>query len=384
MNLFLFLAIAFFASVSGGYLLRRFGMPWIFAAMIFGMAISFFNLFSAETSSETFQFLSLFGMYSFLFIIGFEINLKKMLEKSPFYLRSTLFIILLEGLLGSIAIHYLFSYPWLPSLLVALSFATVGETVLLPLLEKKKLLKTELGQTILGIGLLSNIMEILLILFVSIFVAVESDHIGEEILLTFGILLLLLILSISLTKLRKKHSEGSVPDVHLTFVFVLFAFLLFVGIGLMAQMAAMAALLAGIAMKNFLPEQRVEGIESELKSLTYGFFGPLFFISVGLDLSFSALFQNPVALFIIAGIMVGSKILGSMISGMKELGFKKSLILGIGISIKFGTGIVLIKLLSEKGIIGQEIYSILIASSLIFMLLVPPIFSALSSKWLNK
>jgi len=71
--------------------------------------------------------------------------------------------------------------------------------------------------------------------------------------------------------------------------------------------------------------------------------------------------------------------------GRKELGIKKSIILGIGLSVKFSTGIVIITLLFNKGIIKNELYSMIIASTIVFTFLVPILFSKLILKWgLNK
>jgi Kef-type K+ transport system membrane component KefB len=54
----------------------------------------------------------------------------------------------------------------LVALVVALSFATVGEAVLLPILAKFNLLKTRFGQLTLGIGTLDDIIEVLTLMMI--------------------------------------------------------------------------------------------------------------------------------------------------------------------------------------------------------------------------
>ena len=138
-------------------------------------------------------------------------------------------------------------------------------------------------------------------------------------------------------------------------------------------------MLAGISLKTFLPKERLESIESEMKSLCYGFFAPIFFISVGLALNIKYLFASPLlilAVFFAAGI---SKVIASYIIGAKELGKKRSLILGVGLSARFSTSIVIIKILLDNNIIKEGLYSVIIASSILFTLVIPILFSYLVS-----
>jgi Kef-type K+ transport system membrane component KefB len=63
---------------------------------------------------------------------------------------------------------------------------------------------------------------------------------------------------------------------------------LFLGIGEYAEATPLAALLAGIGLGNFIPEKRLELIESEVKTMCYGFFAPIFFLWVGATLDINS------------------------------------------------------------------------------------------------
>lgn len=85
---------------------------------------------------------------------------------------------------------------------------------------------------------------------------------------------------------------------------------------------------------NLIPKKQLDLVEKEVKGVTYGFFGPLFFLWVGSDVSISvpsnlplsAAAISPILLF---GLIVGGKVLlvklakigGSLLVGWKELGF---------------------------------------------------------------
>jgi hypothetical protein len=77
-----------------------------------------------------------------------------------------------------------------------------------------------------------------------------------------------------------------------------------------------------------------------------------------------------------------AKILGSYIVGKKELGQKPSILMGIALGVRFSTSIVIIKFLFEKALIGAELYSVLIASTIAFKFIIPFLLSYLISKWI--
>jgi Kef-type K+ transport system membrane component KefB len=118
-----------------------------------------------------------------------------------------------------------------------------------------------------------------------------------------------------------------------------------------------------------------------LKSLTYGFFAPLFFVWVGLDLDINYLITYPLLVLLVVVVSKGAKLLGSIMVAKSELGMKGSILLGVGLSVRFSTSIIIIKFLYNNGVIGFDIYSVVVASSIVFKFIVPILFSQLVSRW---
>ena len=384
-SIFLFLGAAFLLTLIIGRLLEKIRIPWIFAALLIGTALSIHNPFQPITSSPTFEFLAQLGMYFLLFVIGFEIDLKKLKKGKSFILRSTFFIIFLEAILGTLLIRFAFDYSWLVSSLVALSFATVGEAILIPILDEFKIINTKLGQSIIGIGILDDVIEITLLIFVGILIGSQTSS-APNIAITLFALFSLSALTILLVNIKKSgKTKFRFLSIETLFLFVLFVLFLFIGIGEIAHAAPIAAILAGIGLNTFIPDKRIKNIKSEIKTLCYGFFAPIFFISVGITIDASYLLVSPILILLIILVSSGSKLLGSWVIGRKELGTKKSLLLGIGLSIKFSTSIIIIKILFENGLIGSDLYSIIVTSSIVFTFLIPLLFSKLITKWkINK
>lgn len=380
MNTALFLALIFAITFLVGKLVEKIRVPWIFAALLIGFCLAVYNPFTAVTSSETFEFLAELGMYFLLFMIGFELDLNKLMKSGKFIVKATFFIIFLEAIFGSLLIHYVFDYSWGISFLVAMSFATVGEAILLPILDEFKVVNTKLGQSIIGIGTLDDIIEVLVLVLVMVKLGAGGNSDGDGRLMLVS-LVVLLILTYSLTKFKKESRKFGSLSIENLFLFVLFVFFLFVGVGEYAHASAIAALLAGVGLKNFVPQERLEFIGSEIRTMCYGFFAPIFFVWVGLSLDINYLIAYPLLVLLIVAVSKSVKILGSYIIARKELGSKQSILLGIGLSVRFSMSIVIIKILYENNLIGADLYSVIVASSMAFKFIVPVLFSNLLVKW---
>lgn len=379
-NIFLFLSLLFLATFLIGQLIEKIRVPWIFAALLLGAFLSLFNPFSSITSSPIILFLAKLGMYFLLFIIGFEINIQGILSQKRYIFKTAFLVILLEALAGGVIIHFLFQYNWFISFLVALSFATVGEAILVPILDEFKIINTRLGQMLIGIGTLDDVAEIIALLIVTTVIGIKAD----SSLSTGAILISLVILfiaTVALINLKKRRNEFIFLKIETLFLLTVFIFFLFLGIGQYGDLAPLAALLAGINLKSFVPEERIKFIESEIKSLAYGFFGPIFFLWVGLSLNIKSIIYAPLLLLVIVLVSTGAKFLGSYFSLKEILNFKKIILLGLGLSIRFSTSIIIIKILFEHNIIDHQLFSILIASSIIFTFAIPVIFSNLLVRW---
>ncbi|MHA1798817.1 MAG: cation:proton antiporter domain-containing protein [Candidatus Helarchaeota archaeon] len=223
---------------------------------MFGMILAFYNPFTTITSSPTFSFLSQLGMYLLLFMIGFEMDLNKFKKRSKFIVKSSLFIIIFEAIFGTLIVYFLFHVNLIIAIIIGLSFATVGEEILIPILDESKITNKPLGQTIIGIGTIDDIFEILSLILV-IFLVGPGTQGDFNLIYIFISLAALFIITIAFLKLRKEGRKFSIMKIETMFIFVMFILFLFIGIGLFAEAASLSALLAGISAKNFIPKERL-------------------------------------------------------------------------------------------------------------------------------
>ncbi len=381
MNLFLLLSIALTFTLVFGKLIEKARIPWVFSALFLGLMLSLKNPVPEITSSETFIFLSDLGMYFLLFIIGLELNVREIFRQGKFIAGLSFTLVIAESFFGSLFLHYVFDTSWLISILVASSFATVGEAILIPILDEFKIIKTKLGQTILGVGTLDDIVELATIVAVSIVLGSLAGATKASLIVNFILFAALFLIPIFLELFRSKIHHFQFKQVPPLFLFGLIMLFAFLGVGSLVQSAALGAIFAGISLKNFLSQKKLEHFESILRIVAYGFFVPIFFLRVGIEVNLQFLLTAPLLILCVLLITNLTKISISYFMAKKKLGSKQAILLGVGLSAKFSTSIVILTMLYDQGILPSELFSVLIGAMIASKFIIPITFSLLLKKW---
>jgi len=361
-----------------GFLLEKFlKMPWMFSALFLGIIFSLFDIFQLTLQNEVFSTLSNMGMLFLLFMIGFNLEIDQIKKYGQNILKGSVVIVGLEAAIVSLILFFVFpaqidSSP-LVALVVALSFATVGEAVLLPILAKYDLLKTKFGQITLGIGTFDDVIEVLtlvLIPFLPLFLpSLNIQSFPDPIYVTIDLIGIFVITGV-LTKIAPKirhHLSNSLKSSFIRPLLILILFFSFVVIGgfVFESLAAISAIFGGIVARSILPTENFQNDEKIVNFLGYTFLSPLFFLSVGASLSFSIVFVYPLILVVILTATFSTKLAGSFMLFHKLLGKSESLVLGLGLNVRFSTGFIVQYVLLTSGLITLELYSALIASAVV-------------------
>ena len=378
-DVLLLIVVTYGVSLSFGYLLQKYlRMPWMFASLFFGLVLSPFALFNSTLESKPFKLLEAFGMYFLLFIIGFNLDFRKISRLKKYVVLGTIGIIACEGLFGSLLLYFGFPAEVNNSLLIAvvaaLSFATVGEAVLLPILHEFHITKTKFGQLTLGIGTLDDIIEVLMLAVVAIlprFMPIaQSNNLPDPSIIISG-LFLLLLLTFLLMRFGGKVErilEKNHPPPYIASLLTLFVCFSFIALGalFLESLATVGAIFGGIALRALLPKERLYQNERAVEFMGYIFLSPLFFLSVGASVSVASILIYPSMIALIWVVAKGSKLLASFLLFRKLLGSRYSLLMGLGLSVRFSTSLIVLFNLLNFGLISLSLYSALIATA-IFM-----------------
>lgn len=375
-DILLLMVVTYGFSLSFGYLLQKYlRIPWMFASLFFGLVLSTTGLFQSTLKSDVFKLLETFGMYFLLFIIGFSLDFRRMGKLKKYIVLGTITIISLEGIFGSLLLYLVFpaevSNSFLVALVTALSFATVGEAVLLPILKEFGVIKTTFGQLTLGIGTLDDIIEVLMLAVVAVlpvFIPMAQTQIIPDPLSIISCLGFLLLLTFTLLKFGRKIKtvlEKNHPPSYLTALLTLFVCFSFIALGglVFESLATVGAIFGGMVLRGLLPKERLYQNERSVEFLGYIFLSPIFFFSIGASVSVTSLLLYPSLIALIWTVAKGSKLFSSFLLFRKLLGNKYSLLLGLGLSVRFSTSLIVQFILLRSGFISLALYSALVATA---------------------
>lgn len=376
-DVLLLIVITYSISLSVGYLLQKYlRMPWMFSSLFLGLILSALGLFRSTIESDLFGLLETLGMYLLLFIIGYSIDFKKMASLKNHVILGTVAIIAFEGFLGSLLLYFVFpadiNNSFLIALITAFSFATVGEAVLLPILNEFKIIKTTFGQLTLGIGTLDDIVEVLMLAVVAVlpgFLPIALTQSFPDPLMVLVDLGLIAILTFALAKFGSRIGRALEQNHTPSFVFsllTLLVFFSFVALGNFAaeSVASVGAIFGGIVLRELLPKERLLQNEQAIEFLGYIVLSPFFFLSVGASVSVTSVLVAPFMVGLILLVANGSKYLASVTLFRRLLGFKYASLMGIGLGIRFSTSLIVQFILLKSGLITLDLYSALIAAAI--------------------
>jgi monovalent cation:H+ antiporter-2, CPA2 family len=281
-------------------------LPVVVAEIIMGLLIgkSGFNIVHDDVWLGT---LSTLGFIFLMFLSGLEIDFSsfsgnKKREKLPsgkmepnaFAVASIIFVGIFVLSLG---LSYLFVFLGFidNAFLMTLIISTISLGVVLPTLKENHLTKTVIGQTILLVAVIADLVTMILL---AVFVSLNDKGGGNT-----WLLLILFVAGVGLYFLGKRFknrkfietmSKGTI-QIGTRAVFALIIILVAVSETVGAE-NILGAFLAGVLVSLLSPNQE---FVHKLDSFGYGFLIPIFFVMVGVKLDIWSLFSDPKLLLLI-------------------------------------------------------------------------------------
>jgi len=146
-------------------LFDRLGLPALVGFIVLGLSLGWmdhhWNLLQ-DNGRFAFQLLANFGLVGLLFNVGLKSELQGLIAKLPMASRIVLGGIFLPGILGFITAFYLIHLDVVPSLVISVALTATSVGVSVNLWQEANLMHTDLGQLLLDIAELDDIIGILL------------------------------------------------------------------------------------------------------------------------------------------------------------------------------------------------------------------------------
>jgi Kef-type K+ transport system membrane component KefB/nucleotide-binding universal stress UspA family protein len=137
--------------------------------------------------------------------------------------------------------------------------------------------------------------------------------------------------------------------------------------------AVFGAYIAGLMIGRSARLHRLD--RTDLEAATVGVFAPVFFGFSGLKADLFAIHQLWIAIAVLA-IAVAGKLVGCVLgSRIHGLGWRESLAVAIGMDARGGMGIIVGMIGLNMGVLGPEMYAIVIMVAIVTSLITPPLLS---------
>ena len=288
------------AAVVAVPLAKRFGLGSVLGYLLAGVAIGPWGL-QIVTDSQSILHFAEFGVVLLLFLIGLELNPKRLWEMRKPIIglggSQVLFSTLLLSGLGLV-----FGLSWQAALVVGMGLSLSSTAIVLQTLTEKNLLSTPAGSGGFSILLFQDIAVIPMLAIIPLLgVAIdqESSQPGwVSALISFGAIIGVIVVGRYLTRpVLRLIAEAKSRE-----VFTAFSLFLVISISLAMQAVdlsmALGSFLAGVLLADSEYRHQLESDIEPFKGLLLG----LFFIAVGMSIDFGLLISSPL---LILGITIG-------------------------------------------------------------------------------
>jgi len=271
-----------------GFVLKKIRQPVIVAYIIAGVLVgpSGYGLIK---DLKTIEILGEMGLILLLFFIGMEIslpNLFKMFKTALF----GVFIQVFAGLLIIIVIGYYFNWSWNRIIIMAFILSLSSSAVIIKLLQDRNELNTTLGQNVLSILLMQD-MIIVPMLLITEFLSGDKPTMGKLLMQILGAAGLLgMFIYIIRKKTIKLPFADKIRADHeaQVFIAILFCFGFAILTSALGLSAALGAFFAGIIVHA---ADSTDWFHDSLHALRVAFVS-MFFVSIGMLIDLNFLIEN--------------------------------------------------------------------------------------------
>lgn len=353
---------------------RRFGIPAVIGQLLIGILLGNAGLKVVHPDILVEDF-SEIGVILLMFLAGIESDLS-LLRK---YFRPGMYVAVLGilfpvvlGTLGGNVFHIAMNQSFFLGLILAATSVSISVEVL----KELNVINTKEGSTILGASVVDDILVVLIVSLSMSFLGAKGENDGplgimliEQVLFFVAIFFLIRWGAPYLMRLSKKLlAESSVIIVSLILCLSMSYLADFIGLS-----SVIGAFFTGVAIGQTKVWNEVQ---YNVEAIGYAVFIPVFFVSIGLEISFNGIGNQLLLIVTITVLAILSKLFGGFIGG-KLAGFSNhsSLMVGSGMISRGEMALIIVQLGFQAQLVTKEYYSA-------FILVI--LFTTLSSPFLLK
>ena len=371
------LCLILLATALAGHFSARLNFPPVIGQLLIGVVVgpAVLNWIHPGNFVEIF---SEVGVVILMFIGGLESDLG-LLKK---YLAPSLLVAvagMIFPIVGAYLVGHFFGLNQLENMFLGVIFAATSVSISVEVLKNMRQLDTPEGTTILGAAVVDDVLSIIVL---SVLVSLAGNKLnsgdqmplGLSLLLQVGFFILLFVISRwCVPQLMSLGAKWLVPvsETVMALILCLGAAYLAEKVGLSSAIGAFFAGLA-VGQTDFRKE-----IDQKIEPIGYAVFIPVFFVSVGLNMTFTGLVADFWLFFTLTIVGTLTKWLGAGLgAGIAKFNFKSSSMIGAGMISRGEMALIIAQLGFNAHLLSVDNYSAVIGAIVVTTLCAPFILRA--------
>lgn len=374
------LMIILVAAKLAGYASTRLKQPSVFGELLVGVLlgpslldITHFGFITNTHLDEVIYEMGEIGVLLLMFLAGLELNIKDLTRNSRAALLSGVLGVVIpvgSGILFGELLGMTFDHALFLGLTLGATSVSISAQVLIEL----KVLRSKVGLGLLGAAVFDDILVILLLSTAVAFLSGGGSFI--DILMVFVKMIVFLTAAAGVGIWLLPRLVRLTGKLHISQGLTTLALVVLLGYGLAAELVGGMAAITGTFMAGLMFSRTPEksSIESNLHSLSYAFFVPIFFVSIGLSVNLREFQAGSLwILLAISIIAILGKIIGSGAGALlAKYTPREALQMGIGMVSRGEVGLIIANIGVKEGYLSGEMLTIIVGMILVTTLVTPP------------
>ena len=366
------------AAKIGDEIFKRIGQPAIVGEILAGVIIGP-SVFAIVEPGGTLEVFAELGVVFLLFWVGLETRLSDMKEVGAVAGRVGVFGVVVPFAAGFGAGALVGQSPE-TSVFIGAALVATSVGITSAVLIELKMLATTAARTILGAAVIDDILAMVLLA-----IAVGVAESGGVDLVSIAVVIGLATAFVLFVGLGGTGVVARWPDVFHAPRFsespLLPAVLLCLGLAAFAAQIGLAAIIGAFLAGMVVAETKDQHDFEEEVAPLYAFFPPFFFVFIGLEVDLGA-FGDIEVLLALVGITVLAALTKFVPAWLaaRSLGPTDARIVGAGMVPRGEVGIIVAGIGATAGVIGDDLFAVIVGMSILTTLAVPPVLRRLSTQ----
>jgi Kef-type K+ transport system membrane component KefB len=383
------LAAILLAAKLAGYISSRLGQPSVLAELVVGLMLgpSLLNLTKlsfiqdGQMLDTIITELGELGVLLLMFLAGLELHFSDLASSSRVSALSGILGVIFPVGLGWLAGN-LYGMSAQQAMFLGLALGATSVSIAAQTMMELKVLRSRVGLGMLGAAVFDDVFTIFLL---SSFIALSGSGNGVlQIMWVIARMLIFFLLAVLFGLKILPYLTRLIAPLPISQGMVTLAIVIMLVFGLASELVGGMASITGafIAGLMFARTPEKNQLENGLHSLSYSFFVPIFFISVGLRINLRLLPGGAIWLILLVALVaITGKFLGACLGArLGKFSWREAVQLATGMISRGEVGLIVASIGMREGLLDNQSISAIIVAILICDLLTPILLKAVVRK----